>query len=153
MDADGSLDRFEPARLLLWIDSLVEMMFARTGSGADISDFSRSGAAWFEPYENVPKYDPLFAEKIVAELKRGYPVAMMIQAAQLIRPIRTAQIEAIPAECEGEVSLRWHVPRLYAKDISGFTITERKGGTISRIFEVGSEVRELCVSGLLASNL
>ena len=28
MGADGALDRFETARLLLWIDSLVEMMFA-----------------------------------------------------------------------------------------------------------------------------
>lgn len=192
MGADGALDRFETARLLLWIDSLVEMMFARTGSGADIYDFRRAGSAWFEPYENVPKYDPLFVEKIVAELKRGYPVTMMIpghqvvadgwkreagidyvhmnhgwggkddgwyplqgdnviiQAAQLIRPIRTVQLEAVPVECEGSVVLRWHVPRFYAKDIIGFTIIERQGGMITRTFEVGSEVRELRVSGLLA---
>ena len=194
MGADGTGDRFETARLLLWIDSLVEMMFARTGSGADIYDFKRAGAAWFEPYENVPKYDPLFAEKIVAELKRGYPVTMMIpghqvvadewknedgidyvhmnhgwggkddgwyplqgdnviiQAAQLIRPIRTAQFEDLPMESEGEVLLRWHVPRFYARDITGFTIIERQGGKITRTFEVGSEVRELRVFGLLPPN-
>lgn len=194
MGADGALDRFETARLLLWIDSLVEMMFARTGSGADIYDFKRAGAAWFEPYENVPKYDPLFVEKIVAELKRGYPVTMMIpghqvvadgwknedgidyvhmnhgwggkddgwyplqgdnviiQAAQLIRPIRTVQLEDLPMECEGEALLRWHVPRFYAKDIIGFTIIERQGGMITRTFEVGSEVRELRVSGLPPPN-
>lgn len=194
MGADGALDRFETARLLLWIDSLVEMMFARTGSGADIYDFRRAGSAWFEPYENVPKYDPLFVEKIVAELKRGYPVTMMIpghqvvadgwknedgidyvhmnhgwggkddgwyplqgdnviiQAAQLIRPIRTAQLEDLPMECEGEALLRWHVPRFYAKDIIGFTIIERQGGMITRTFEVGSEVRDLRVPSLLAPN-
>lgn len=194
MGVDGLGSRFETARLLLWIDSLVEMMFARTGSGADIYDFKRSGAAWFEPYENVPRYAPDFAEKIVAELKRGYPVAMMIpghqvvadgwkmedgidyvhmnhgwggkddgwyplqgdnviiQAAQLIRPIRTAQLEAVPVECEGSVVLRWHVPRFYAMDISGFTIIERHGENVSRTFDVGSEVREFCISGLLVEN-
>lgn len=190
MGVDGSGSRFETARLLLWIDSLVEMMFARTGSGADIDDFKRSGVAWFEPYENVPRYASNFAEKIVAELKRGYPVAMMIpghqvvadgwrcedgvdyvhlnhgwggkddgwyplqgndmiiQSGQLIHPIRTVQIEPLPVECETTVALRWHVPRLYSREIEGFVITESEDGCVKRTFEMPPAAREFSVCGL-----
>lgn len=189
MGADGSGDRFETARVLLWLDSIVEMIFANGESGADISDFRRKCEPWFESCENVPKYAADFAEKIVAEIQKGYPVAMMlpghqvvadgwkredgidyvhlnhgwggkddgwfplqgnyvlIQAAQLIRPLRTVQIESLPREVEGEVVLRWHVPKLYAPEIAGFTIVESSDvGT--RQFEVSGEQREFVVSDL-----